>query len=429
MDLNRATRACLAVCIAAFPVLACTVKHGASAAFIAMAASGLPFVWSEWRRLQKWEKSALGAFLLFFLAEAATLAVTEDLKEGVKMLEKSLRLPLAILVCVAIRRFKVNACQALLYGMPVAGLCACVQSIIQIHVCRMPRAAGAYHPIVFGEVTIWIGAVLFCALLTECWPGRGRLLCLLGLAASVCAGVQSGSRGAWLFVPVMLVPLALLPGKPVKLGKLCTMGMLLCLLIPVAHMAASPRAQRTFLRKLRELTSLSAGGTPSAQFPPRICMWRDSIRLFSSSPLWGTGIGDLKAGSEELIGSGEAACTRAFSHAHNIFIDALARTGLLGFSCLVAFLFVLPFSIFYRSWRVAEEAWDRFSALGGMMTLLAFGFFGLTEGWLARMVPTTTFALSVTVFLTSAANVLGGTSHPDPARPSPLPPVVGGPAG
>ena len=68
------------------------------------------------------------------------------------------------------------------------------------------------------------------------------------------------------------------------------------------------------------------------------------------------------------------------SSTHNIYLQSLATTGIVGLIALCMALLVLPFRLFYRA------AQTRFSVVSvvGMVAITAFAVFGLTESWILR---------------------------------------------
>ena len=402
---------CLAIFV--FPILAPSVRHAASGVYIALLVPGILLGWPAWSHLHKWEKLILKGFILFFLAGVVSLVNTQDLKESLKFLDRYLRFPLAIPAYLILRRFAVPGAKHLLAGMPIAACVVFGQAVYQVYPSPLRRAEGAYHPIVFGDITVWIASIFFCGALVFSRRRWHLLLAFLLLVLSLYATVLSVTRGALLFTPLMmLVPVFLGKGKCRK--RAIVIGLALLVLVPVLGFIFLPEiAKIRYSSAVAPLYYLSDGSTNGGKVPSRILIWRDAWRIFLQSPLLGVGMGDFERQQQQLIRTGISKLSSPFTHAHSIYLDTLARTGILGFSALIAFLFVLPFRAFYQLRKDVLTDWGQFCVLGGIMTLLSFAVFGLTEDWLARMPLTITFVVSLTVFMTSLANEIV-SSHPSP---------------
>jgi hypothetical protein len=56
------------------------------------------------------------------------------------------------------------------------------------------------------------------------------------------------------------------------------------------------------------------------------------------------------------------------------------------------------------AWRRRPSNWVEFSALAGMLTVVSFAVFGLTEAWFSRMPLVTAYVVCLMTFLASTAN-------------------------
>lgn len=392
------------ICVASFPLLAASLKHGASGVYCALLLPGALLGWPAWKRLFPWEKRVLLGFLAFFVVAAIGLVNTEDVPRGIRKLERCLRVPLAIPIYLLLRQYGLRVAKVLLVAAPVGAIVHGAQAIAQVCFGPLARAEGAYHPILFGDVSAWLAAVALCAILTVPQSRPLSLLAWLGVLAGLCATILSGTRGALLAIPLVFACPALLRPRPDRMRQLFVAVPLLPLgALAIVYISPKPLDFR-LAHTVDELHALRASSDHRDGRPDRLAMWRDCLTISMESPLLGTGLGDFRLRSEELIAIGQSRQRHSYDHAHSIYLDALAGTGLLGLTGQLAFLLVIPFVALYRCWRQAPTAYGQFYALGGMMTLLAFAVFGLTEAWLSRMPLLTTFLVGVTVFLSSCAN-------------------------
>lgn len=185
--------------------------------------------------------------------------------------------------------------------------------------------------------------------------GKGNLIvfllpCLLALSAAL---VASWSRGAWIgFAAALLAMAAALPRRArwgllaVALLAVIALGLYNADLLP-----ASVVARLTdFAAELR-LEDVRGVGINSANYAviERLAHWQSALEMWRTH-FW-TGVG---------LGCYEPAYPRfalvnwpfALGHAHNLYLNLLAETGLLG---LLAYL-VFWGAVFWQTWQVTRRA-------------------------------------------------------------------------
>jgi O-antigen ligase len=162
---------------------------------------------------------------------------------------------------------------------------------------------------------------------TQRWRRVAYGLALLPLMA---AALLSFSRGALLFgIPASFIVILLFWGgrkAAIALAGLAGIGALA--IIPLSR---NPR--------FASLLDLSSG---TSFF--RINVWRSAWAMFVDHPLLGVGLDNFLYAYRGRYIQPEAWQEPNLPHAHNIFLDALTRTGALGFASLLAIL-----ALFYRA--------------------------------------------------------------------------------
>jgi len=103
--------------------------------------------------------------------------------------------------------------------------------------------------------------------------------------------------------------------------------------------------------------------------------WANTLRTFSSYPLFGTGLGTFGALAPNLEGeSGPLAIV----HAHNDYLEYLSELGVIGFSLLlggILFMLVVSFLI----WRTRRHPEVKGLALGGIVSLICIMIHSITD--------------------------------------------------
>jgi O-antigen ligase len=92
--------------------------------------------------------------------------------------------------------------------------------------------------------------------------------------------------------------------------------------------------------------SLFSSGVTNTSIGARLLMWKASLKLFLSHPVFGVGTGDYKAAIAGLVSSGDLPpFILKFNQPHNMYLFTLVTNGLVGFFSLLF--------IFYRILRYA----------------------------------------------------------------------------
>lgn len=379
-------RQALAVLVVAFPVGSVALQDAGSVIYALLLLLALAYGWAAWREAGRDERWLVAGYGVLFAVAALSLFQTEALDVGVGKLERYLRLASLGLIYLLLRRFWPAAGRGFLAATAVAALAMAGWAWYETMHRGEAVATGPYHKIIFGDSAMLIVALLAAALLTVLDAAWQRALAVAALLLALYAMLLSATRGAWLYAPIMLALLAWLYRH--RLGARAWRGaglalLAVALLLALARPAAlvAPLAQgvddvRTFLTDPGAVTSWGL----------RLNMWRNSLLIWREQPLLGTGIGDFRHDSQQLVAQGVSLNDAAadFSHAHSIYFDALATMGLAGLVVLLAALLVLPWRLFYRRWCAATDPWQRFYSLAGLLTVAGFAVFGLSEGWLSR---------------------------------------------
>jgi len=391
---------------ALFPLISVSVHSGGSILYTLLVLPALFYAWSESKHLTKEEKRWLLAYLLLFALAAFSQLYVADQKVGVEKLERYLRLATLGLVYLFLRRMKVDAGRWILLSVVAAAFSLAVQAWYQIHVEHRGLAVGLYHKIVFGDMAMLTVTIMLAAMLTVASRLWHFVFMGLAMAAAVYASLMSETRGSWLLMPVLAVVLAwLYRGRISRRGwGVATMAVVLLIgtlavwqpRVIMAPMERGIQGIQTYLKDPTKATSWGA----------RLEMWGNSIKIWQENPWLGTGVGDFQHDSKALVAEGVSEnrlVAERYGHAHSIYFDALASMGAIGLLVLVFALFILPWRHFSRLWLEAAAPWQRFYALSGLLTVVAFAEFGLTEGWTSRNPFVNPYIIYIAVFAASLA--------------------------
>ena len=376
----------ISCCVLLFPGLIPVVEHSGGVIFILLTLAGLIFSLDERKNLEPWEKHIFLGFLIFFLVCLLSLINTQDMDAGMQRVEKLLHFPFAFFAYLFIRSARIDLTRVFIYGLCLGAVILFSASAYEIFVLGYSRARGAYYSILFGDQAVIVASLLLASSLLFFRYLNSRLIGMLFVVFAMATSILAAGKGGWLFIPIALSTLFVLIIVVRDYKSLMLLGgvigfvgfiWLLALTLNIGIVKSSSDAVVNLV--------LNPGDSSVVALEVRKSLWGHAIKIWKSHPVIGTGLGDFLADNRLLVGDNEGYSKDRFAHAHNIFFNALATTGSLGFFFLVFCIFVYPLSRFliYKDecWRSKESV---FLFCISCFVVIAFFVFGLTEAWLDR---------------------------------------------
>jgi O-antigen ligase len=386
-----------------FPIGMASVRHWTSNSFylfVFFSLIGLVGSGQWWRGAQGRERWILLAFVGFVGTALLSLVNADDLTQGVRRMEKMVAFLLFVPIYLGVRRLRVNLLPPLLYGVLLAGPVMAGVGAYSVFILDKPRAMGSYHPIIFGDLAMLLALV--GAATWVFWVARGkwlRILFPISIACALYASMLSGTRGAWLALPPAVAVLLFFfryhfPCRR-RLFSVAIAGAILLAISPIVF---PDTIGHGLGRIVHSLESFEQGKNRNSSEGQRLLMWVLAMEVWRQNPLIGTGLGDFEHEVAVRMEAGQTELKTVRGHAHNIYFESLAVTGLLGLCSMVLAIFILPFCAFYA---YRHEPGAEVAAIGGIIVLVSFAVFGLTEGWLTRSVLVRSYLVFLLVFLTA----------------------------
>ena len=322
----------------------------------------------------------MGAVWAMHILDADGRLVTSTLG-----LDRCLKYALVLLLLPAllVRR---PAVWALGWGCALGAGGAGLLALWQVLGRHMHRAEGFTNAIQFGNLALLLG--LFSAVWAmqapathARWAGwAGWAGAALGLAASV----TSGSRGGWVTLPVLLLlALGLGVGTATAARGRHALRAVLATVAVCALLALVPGVQQRAEKAADEYQRQEQRADDSS-IGLRLAFWRQAWADGLAAPWVGVGQSGYEQRQRAAVAR-DAMPPQAvhFNHAHNEWLDMFAKRGLLGVLGLLMF-YAVPLVQFARALRVAIGAEAaararRAAALCGLITVLGFAGFGMTQ--------------------------------------------------
>lgn len=299
-------------------------------------------------------------------------------------------LAVAMIIVLHLERFR---WKVLIYGIATGAVLAFLIGVYQMTYQLVDRAGGDTNPIRFGMMALTFGLISAVAFLNARGDRSTMLLSLAGLLGGSAAALFSGSRGAFVVLPVVLLILAPLLWQRSRRGFLAiaaavTVLVSALLLGNVSYM--STRISTAY----DSITALIAGNASEADqsIGDRTKLLVLSVQLFRQSPWVGVGSNGWNEAVEALVVAPNPAdrIVLPYNQAHNQYADDLAKGGIVRFFCGFLLLF-LPLYLFNKCEPFGEHPDSKF-ALAGVVVSISFIIYCLTESLMILGLPATVHA-------------------------------------
>lgn len=276
---------------------------------------------------------------------------------------------------------------ALWHGASVGAIGAGLLSLWQWLALALDRPGGSTNPIQYGNISALLAVLAACGLaraiqLRHSLPWK--LLAAAGVLLGLLACLLSGSRGSWLALPccaLLAAWLLLRAGQGRLLLKLAAAG--LVAIVALALLPNSPLTARA-RQAMTEADHYTRSANADSSVGARLEMLRVGLHLAPQHLLLGWGKEGMMQAKQQMVREGLASpSVEEHTHLHNEYLDAVVKHGLPGLLAVLA-LYLLPLRLFARRLCQAGSREARLAAAGGMMLMLSYLAFGLTQAFLTH---------------------------------------------
>jgi len=389
-----------------FPLGAAFIQHWATVFFYALLALSLFTCCRKGFLVRSTgDKSIFWGYGIFFAAALASLVNADDLSQGFARIDPLLGFLFFILMFLGIRKAGADVLGPYIKGLAVAGLILFCAALYTTEIQSLPRARGYYNAIVFGDIAIFIALTGFSFACFNGFVSRvWQWVIFLSIPLALYASFLAGSRGGWLAVLAVIPVIAYLLTKNGQGRK----GIVV-LVLGFSFAFSSPfifadtigfQLERT-AESMESFFSAEDKNTSTGQ---RFLMWSVAIDIWKDNPILGSGLGDFRHDVTRRMKQNETELSIAHVHAHNIFYEYLATTGLVGFVSMILGLFVVPFRFFIKALRKDQARQMIFAGAAGIVALVSFAVFGLTENWLGRSALVKSFLVAILIFTSTISS-------------------------
>lgn len=391
-----------------FPVLILTVDYAASVIFVLFFILSLPVLFKalKHRDFSRDEKLLFySCSLLLPVAMFTSWLGGYDDNAWNKMdgfLDILIAIPLYFLF-----KEKLKNTNTIWYGLLVAVIvCGLVAIYEKVYGSLYPgfgdRAKGTTHPILFADITLTMCFMLLLAA-TTLKKLNIKVIAVLGLVLlfGLIAVILSQSRGAWVIVPVFMLFLFWQVKSRVSL-KAINIGVLTIVITSlVAYVIPETGLQKRIETTFTNIEKYDQGKNKGSSIGTRFEMWKTAWMIFKENPLAGVGWGNYKESAMEKVEQGLVNKSAAsWNHPHNEILSVMANGGLLMLFAMVVF-YTVPLLLFIRLLKLKNPE-IKALALAGVVLIVGYIGYGLSEAILERSLPTKFIAFYLALLLAQA---------------------------
>lgn len=373
------------------PALTLTTHYGIGFIEVAFLLAAIVYAKPLWLRRAELFQSSLWIVIAF--AFSLAVAVASSLWSGFEAysLDNAIRQLLAVTAIglVVLSRPKVRW---FWYGLFVGAIGTAGLALYQNFFTQVGRVHGFHQHIMFGDIAMVIG-VMSMAGIPLFTKTRLSVLPYIALSAGITASVLSGSRGGWIALLFAFIPLYR-SGRQSVTRKILMTALFVASLLVVAYFVPQLKINQRLAEISTDITKYKLGD-PNSSAGSRFEMWKGAWKIFSAHPLTGIGRNNFHKGLSDLVDRNEIHPTVLnYYHAHNEIFQALATEGIPGVLALLL-LYGAPLVFFMRALRKTGE--NQPYALAGLLLVLSYISFGLTQVLSSHHVGTAFYSLTVSV--------------------------------
>ncbi len=293
-------------------------------------------------------------------------------------LEKPLRMLLAVSALALVLAFRPDR-RLLWWGVIGGALGGALLVGYQRLALGEVRPGAFANAITTGDLLLCLG-LLAMAAMVDLRATRLWLWALVGIAAGLGGAIITGTRGgavALLLAVLVFVRYAhLIGGRRLRALLLASVAM-----VGATYFVPQSGVAERVEQGVADIKVYYAGGSAFSNVGIRLALWKDASLLISAHPLLGVDLVRAKREEQVLVASGQVdPVVLPTVHFHSDILQMLVTGGLVGLLAWLATL-VVPLLFFAR--QLGATAADRGQAvapaLAGMLVVLGFFSFGLTE--------------------------------------------------
>ncbi len=387
-----------------FPLATLLVEQAATVSLLLLALLGVLFTLTgrDPRTPLSRDEKLLLFSMVFFVAIAVLAYLLGEINYlGFKKLGRYLRFLLLIPIYLVVRRMPYGE-GVWWTGLALGGISAGVFALFALLTGDEPalfemHLRGISSIVLFGDLSLVMAFMSLGGL--GFFRRRAPWLVMLpaaGFLFGFLATFLSGARGAWIAMPALALLLVwyLAHGRGARVRWLMLAGV--AVFATAAYLIPQTGVAERLAMLAEDLRLVMRGEETTGSIGLRLAMWPIALDAFLRDPLFGVGVGGYASVLREWVEAGFAPpYLLRFDHPHNEYLSVLADRGLAG---LLALLLVFGIPLMHFLWGVRHSDRDiRGLSYAGIVLIVGFMHFGLTEAIFDRTMPITFYVFCLAV--------------------------------
>jgi len=393
----------IGVCVLLLAVMGTSVHHVSSSMFAILFLLSFLAV-KDWlkvyKSLSKLEKAFVFSFIFYMVSGLLSFYNADDVGEYVRLFERYMRYFVIIPVYFLIILNNKSVLNYLFTGAVISG--PFLSTIALLHYFDNPDvpAQGHYHHIIFGQLAMLNVGIMLIIILSKNLSCKIQFVILFSMACGVMTAVMSQARGVWLVFPIYAFVAIYFSIKDKRLSTKSVIGILIVAILLLVMTPVGNLIKKRTESAVEEVTSFYTKDRYATSVGGRLAMWDIAVDVWQKAPILGTGPGDFDDEIVLLQKKGEYRGMAVHNSVHNIYIQALVGSGLIGLIALLLATVVMPLKLYLNKNQCNEEG-----RLAGLITVISFAVFGFSESWTLRL-PSVSIFLVYTVVIASHIRIM-----------------------
>lgn len=345
-------------------------------------------------------RGVLIAFGLSFGLAWLNMLLRHDL---VRTLEKPSRELAAVTVLLTVIACRPSR-KALWHGLIAGALAGAAFIVYQRWVMGVDRPGGLINSITFGDIVLCMGLMSLAGVLD--FKGRQAIWPAVGALAGVIGSIATGTRGGWIAILFAIV-LFLKYGHFMRGKSIKALALAVLVLLVSTWFIPQTGARARIYEGVNDVEIYVNGGSAFTHMGIRFELWKGATMLIERHPWTGYTLPEVRTELAGLVAEHQLdPVVTIMPHFHNDVLQSLVFGGIPGFIVWAGTL-VMPFLFFLRILKTHEsDSAPRVAlALAGMLLVLGYFSFGLTEVIFFSVRSTMFYALMLFLIIGLCLNV------------------------
>jgi O-antigen ligase len=389
------------ILLLAYPILLLSVRDGTSVCFVLLIGLSVLYLFQfGWRNI-RWSYGDIAfTFAMACLVGATLISQLYHRNFRLDSFDGPSRFFFAVPIYLMLRRIPLTFPGSLEYAFPLGAFAGLLTSIFFPPVFWATAGTYFIDPAQFGAANLTLA---FLSLSTINWTRKDSLravaLKLVGFAAGIYSAIQTGERGVWVAIPVLLVL-----GAFYRLSWKYRVGAgVIAIVVGLGSYWVIPTIQERVAYTKTEIANVLDRNLDTS-FGLRLQMWHAGIEIVRENPIFGIGPGEnIREKFRAMHQKGwftNLGLEAALSQMHNEILANTMRLGIFGLLSILAIYFV-PMILFIKSTASVDRV-KQLAAVMGTLFVSAYFIVGLTIETFNIKTIATFYALTVSTLLAIA---------------------------